>query len=168
MDIDSSAYQRGEFPVDQPMEALKTEHNMVRELFDRYFEARDANDKRDIGRHVLLLLEMHTSLEESAFYPRVREADSSLVEHCEQEHEHAKQLIERLKLMEEGDPQAEQTYRQLADAVLQHIETEEQKLFPKIQQANIDMISIGQEMQALETTLIARYMQKPIAPGLRQ
>jgi hemerythrin superfamily protein len=168
VDTDSNAHSRGEFPVDQPMEALKTDHNMVRHLFDRYFRARDVNEKKETGPHILLLLEMHASLEEAVFYPRVRDADPSLVEHCQQEHDRARQMIERLKLMDEGDPQTDQMFRQLAEAIFKHVETEEQQLFPKIAQSNIDLSAIGQEMQTFETTMIAQRLQKPVAPGLRQ
>jgi hemerythrin superfamily protein len=166
--MDDSIARRGEFPVDQPIEALRTDHQLVRQLFDRYFQAQDEGEKKDAGHHVLLLLEMHTSLEEGVFYPRVHEADPALIDHCQQEHEVAKQMIERLRIMDEADPQAEQLFRQLADAVFRHVEEEEQQLFPKVEQANLDLSAIGHEMLALETRLIAGRMQKPIAPGLRQ
>jgi hemerythrin superfamily protein len=168
VDIGSDAQRRSEFPADQPIEALKADHNLARQLFDRFFAAQDVNEKKDLGPHILLLLEMHTSLEEGVFYPRVREADPDLIEHCVQEHDQAKELIERLKLMDEGDPQTEQMYRQLADAIFGHVETEEQQLFPKIQQSGIDLGAIGQEMQIFETTMIAQRHQRPTAPGLRQ
>jgi hemerythrin superfamily protein len=166
--IDPNLRRRGEFPVDQPMEALKTDHNFVRQFFDRYFQAQDANEKREIGDHILLLLEDHTSLEEGVFYPQVRDVDPSLIDHCEQEHEQAKQLIETLKPLDEGDPQLEPMFRQLADAIFKHVDTEEQQLFPKVQQANLDLSAIGHEMAAFEIRLIADRYQKPIAPGLRQ
>ncbi|WP_292936971.1 hemerythrin domain-containing protein [Noviherbaspirillum sp.] len=168
MNIDAKTRGRGEFPVDRPMDALKADHHLVRQLFDNYFHAGDADDKRDAGSHVLLLLEMHTSLEEGVFYPRVHDADASLVEHCEQDHEQARQLIDRLKLMDESDPQAEQLFHELADAIFRHIELEEQQLFPKVQQAGLDLSAIGHEMQAFETRMNATRLQKPVAPGLRK
>lgn len=167
-DINVDARSRGEFPADQPLETLRADHHLVRQLFDRYFQAQDADEKRDVGTHVLLLLEMHTSLEEGVFYPRVREADPALIEQCEQEHEQAKQLIKTLRRMDESDPQAVQTFRQLADAIFRHVDVEEQQLFPKVRQANLDLSAIGQEMRDFETRMIAARMQKPVAPGLRQ
>lgn len=163
-----SAHRRGEFPVDRPLEALKTDHQLVRQLFDRYFQAQDDNEKKDAGAHTLLLLEMHTSLEETVFYPRVRDVDPALIDQCEHEHEQARQLIDRLKLMDESDPQAVQLFHQLADAIFQHVDIEEQRLFPKVQQANLDLSAIGNEMLAFETRVIAARTQKPVAPGLRQ
>jgi len=166
MDIETEMRRRGEFPVDQPLEALKTDHGFVRQLFEQYFQSQDASEKKGLGSHLLALLEMHTSLEERVFYPRVREVDSSLIDHCEQEHGEARQLIESLKLMEEGDPHTDDLYRRLADSVLKHVETEEQQLFPKVEQAGLDMSAIGQEMQAVEIQMIAARNQRPVAPGV--
>lgn len=168
MHIDPAMRHRGEFPVDRPMEALKTDHNFIRQLFDRYFQTQDADDKREAGTHLLLLLEMHTSLEEGVFYPRVRDADPALIDHCEQEHEQARPLIDRLKLMDETDPQTVQMFHPLQEAIFKHIDTEEQQLFPKVEQANLDLSAIGQEMLAFETRMIAGRAQRPVAPGLRQ
>jgi len=167
VDIDSNAYRRGEFPVDQPLEALKSDHRFARELFAHYFQSSDMEEKKALGRHILLLLEMHTTLEETVFYPRVRDADPSLTDHCEQEHEQARQTIKMLQLMNDGDPQADQLFHQLADAVFRHVDTEEQQLFPKIEQSTLDLSAIGYEMQAAETRMIAAHAQKPTAPGLR-
>lgn len=169
--IDSQFRDRGEFPADQPMEALRTDHRLVEQLFDRYFNARDLDEKKDFGQHILLMLEMHASVEEQVFYPRIRNADPLLVDHCEQDHEQAKQLIEQLQMSlaqnvndaADIDP----LFQQLADSVLKHVQTEEQELFPKIEQSNIDLTAIGQEMQTFETSMIAQRMQKPIAPGIR-
>lgn len=165
--MDAEMRRRGEFPVDQPMEVLKTDHQFVRTLFDRYFNASDVTQKREVGPHILLLLEMHASLEETVFYQRVRDVDPALVGRCEQEHEQARQLIDRLKIMDEGDPQAEQMFHQLADAIFRHIEAEEQQLFPKVQQAGLDLNAIGQEMLAAETRLIAGRSPRTRAPGMR-
>lgn len=168
MDIDTSLRRRGEFPVDRPLEALKTDHQFIRQLLNRYFQTQDENEKRDAGSHLLLLLEMHTSVEEGVFYPRVRDVDPALLDRCAHDHEQAEQLINRLKIMDEADPQAVALFRELADAVLSHIEVEEQQLFPKVQQANLDLSAIGQEMLALETRMSAGRAQRPAAPGLRQ
>lgn len=168
MDIDTRMRRRGEFPVNRPLDALRADHRFIRQLFDRYFQAQHEHDKRDVGAHLLLLLEMHTSLEEGVFYPRVHDVDPALLERCAHAHEQAEQLIDRLKLMDEADPQAVALFRELADAVLAHIEVEERQLIPKVQQAGLDLSAIGHEMLALETRMIAGRAQRPVAPGLRQ
>jgi len=167
VDIESQLRGRGEFPSDRPLEALKTDHDLVRQLFDRYFQTSDAGERKDLGGHLLALLEMHAELEENVFYPRVREADPSLVSHCEEEHARARQLIDALKLMDEDGQQAEPLFRQLQEAVSRHVEEEERQLFPKIEQAGLDMGALGNEMQSYEIRLIAARNQRPAAPGIR-
>ena len=110
---------------------------------------------------------MHTALEENVFYPRVRDLDSALVDRCEEDHGHASNLIETLKLTNEGDSQAEPLFRTLSEVVLRHVEDEEQQLFPKIEQSNLDLAGIGREMQDFEIRQIAARAQRPAAPGLR-
>lgn len=166
MNIDSEMRDRGEFPVDQPMDALKADHAFVRQLFDRYVQAKDATEKKDAGRHLLMLLEMHTALEEAVFYPRVRDADPTLVEQCEQDHDQAKQLMSRLRILDESDPQGGQLFRELADAIFRHFDMEEQRLFPKVLQANRDLSAIGNEMRDFGTRMMAARTPRPAAPGI--
>jgi hemerythrin superfamily protein len=168
MDNDSTQQrEQGGFPVDHPMEALKSDHQMVRQLFDRYLTTQDENVKREAGPRILMMLEMHSALEETIFYPRVRQADARLIDECEDQHHHASQMIEQLKGMDEADPQCEQMFRQLAESVLQHIEIEEHQLFPKVEQANLDLSSIGAEMQAFESSMVAGQANSIKQPGLR-
>jgi hemerythrin superfamily protein len=156
MDVNPNAHRgQGGFPVEKPTDALKADHHFVRQLFDQYLNTQDVNVKKDIGPRILLLLEMHTSLEEGVFYPRVHDVDAALVDRCENEHEQARRLMERLKGMDEGDPQADRMFRELADSILKHIDTEEQRLFPKVEQASLDLTAIGHEMEAFEASMIA-------------
>lgn len=167
MTIEAGTRRQGEFPTDQPLEALRADHALARELFERYFQAQDRGERKGIGARILALLEMHTTLEESVFYPGVRKADPALVERCGHDHDEAKQLIERLALMNDGEEQADRMFHQLADAILTHVDLEEQQLFPKVEQAVIDLAAIGHEMQACEFRLIADRAQRPAAPGVR-
>ncbi|KIF80524.1 hemerythrin domain-containing protein [Noviherbaspirillum autotrophicum] len=145
----------GAFPVDQPMQALEKDHEFVKQLFDRYCNTQDRKVKQEAGRRILELLEMHTALEEAAFYPAVSQANTALVEQCKNEHEQADQLIQQLKGMDDSDPQCDRIFQQLRDEVLQHVQVEEQQLFPAIRQANLDLQAIGLQMQAFESNMVA-------------
>lgn len=153
------------FPVDQPLETLKSDHRLVRQMFERYLTTQDRAVKSEMGPRILMLLEMHASLEEAIFYVRVREADPTLIDACEAQHHHATELIERLKGMEEGDPQCEEMFRQLADAVLHHIDIEERQLFPKVERSNLDLASIGVEMQVFEATILDGRENRALQPN---
>jgi hemerythrin superfamily protein len=170
MDINSDPTQyRGSpgFPIDQPMEALKKDHEIVRQLFDRYLNTRDVEVKRQAAPQIFSLLELHTSLEEATFYPAVRQVDASLVDEGEEEHHEAKRMIEQLKGMQPGDPQCDQMMQQLCDAVMHHVQEEEQKLFPEVERANLDLSAIGLQMQMFESNAVAAQAKASERPGMR-
>lgn len=143
------------FPTSDPLQALEKDHNFVKKLFERYFTTQDMRVKQEAGPEILELLEMHSSLEEAVFYPAVQQLNTSLVGQCQGEHEQADQLLQQLKSMDLNDPQCDSMFQQLRDAILQHIEVEEQQLFPAIRQANMDMEALGIQMQAYEANMVA-------------
>lgn len=166
MVIDSDTHRDPEgFPIHHPMDALKTDHDLVKKLFDRYLEiGHSADDRKDIGREILLRLDRHMAMEETVFYPRIREVDTELVEQCEAEHQQAKELMVQIRRMEEGDPKT-RMFQQLTNAIQAHIEYEEKQLFPKVALANIDLAGIGTEMQAFELSMIAAEAPSMQRPG---
>lgn len=153
MDTDMNE-NRGAFPVDRPVEALLRDHDTVRKLADSYLNSQDTQVKKQAATQILQLLETHSKLEESVFYPAVRNVDTSMVGHFEQEHQKADDLLESLKSMSMDDPQAEQMMRQLLDMTMHHIQEEENEFFPKVEQANMDMSPVGLQMQAFEANLV--------------
>jgi len=156
MDIDPNEHRsQSGFPVDQPLDALKADHAFVKQLFERYTTTQDMKVKEEAGPRILELLEMHASLEETVFYPAVHQIDASLVDHSEQEHQEAKQLINQLKSMQVGSAQYDQMMVQLRDSIMHHVQSEEQKLFPEVQQAGIDMTQLGIQMQAYEASMVS-------------
>jgi len=143
------------YPVDQPTQALRTDHQFVRTLFDRYLNTDNVDVKKQAGPQILMALEMHSRLEETVFYPRVRDTDPSLIGEFEDAHQQVDQMVAQLKTMDEGDPQCDALMQQLCDAVMRHVDTEEQQLFPKVEGAGLDMTALGLEMQAFEASIIS-------------
>lgn len=145
---------RGAFPADRPVEALLRDHNTVRKLAEVLANSQDMEVRKEAARQMLQLLETHSQLEESVFYPAVRNIDAQMIGHFEQEHQKTDDLLQSLKAMPMDDPQAGQMLRQLIDMTMHHIHEEEEEFFPKLEQANIDMTPIGLQMQAFEANLI--------------
>jgi hemerythrin superfamily protein len=161
MDMNPVGNRQSEgFPVDQPLQALEKDHHYVRELFGHFLNTQDVLVKQQAGPHILMALEMHAALEEAVFYPSVRSVDPALVKECEEEHAQADQLIQQLKGMDVTDPQCDRMFRHLCDAVLHHIEVEENRLFPAVRQSNIDMEALGLEMQAFEANMVTQLAQQ--------
>ena len=140
---------------DKPLDALRKDHSMVKSLFDHYLNTDDQAVKQQIGPRILMMLELHADLEEATFYPKVRHIDPELVDHGEDEHDEARQLIQQLKGMEPGNPECDSLYQQLCDTVMHHVSEEENKLFPKVEQSDLNLEALGLEMQAYEASRFA-------------
>ena len=140
--------------ADDPIAALVRDHDMVRKLADKYLNSSDMEVKKQAATQLLQAIHTHSRLEESIFYPNVRCLDDNLVRHFEQDHLKVDDLLATLQGMEADEPRAEQMMRDMLNAVLSHIEEEEQQLFPRLRQSNVDMSDIGLQMQSFEANLI--------------
>jgi hemerythrin superfamily protein len=150
----SQSTTRGAFPVDRPVDALLHDHQMVRRLADAWTRDTSAAARNQAATQLLQAIELHSRLEEGAFYPAVRQVDASLIGHFEDEHHQVDDLLAAIKNTPETDPQRDPMLRQLIDMVLQHIGQEENEFFPKLQQAHLDMTPIGLQMASFEASLV--------------
>lgn len=146
--------ERKSFSVDRPIEALITDHDMVRTLADAYFNSDSMLAKISAAEQILMLMETHSLLEESVFYPAVRDIDPSLIAHFEEAHQKTDELMAALKDMSLNDPQALPMVEEMLALHMQHIQEEENDFFPKLESANLDMTAIGLQMQAYEANLV--------------
>lgn len=137
-----------------PIQALTRDHDMVRKLADTYLNSSDMEVKKQSAIQLLQAIHTHSRLEESIFYPNVRCLDDNLVRHFEQDHLKVDDLLATLQGMQPDEPRTEALMREMLNAVLSHIDEEEQQLFPRLQRSNVDMSDIGLQMQSFEANLI--------------
>jgi hemerythrin superfamily protein len=140
--------------ADDPINALLRDHDMVRKLADTYLNSGDKEVKKQAATQLLQAIHTHSRLEESIFYPNVRCLDDNLVRHFEQDHLKVDDLIATLQGMAMDEPRAEPMMREMLNSVLSHIDEEEQQLFPRLRQSNVDMSDVGLQMQSFEANLI--------------
>ena len=140
--------------ADDPIAALVRDHDMVRKLADKYLNSSDMEVKKQAATQLLQAIHTHSRIEESVFYPNVRCLDDNLVRHFEQDHLKVDDLLATLQGMAPDEPRAEPMMRELLSSLMSHIEEEENNLFPRLRQSNVDMSDIGLQMQALEANLI--------------
>jgi hemerythrin superfamily protein len=143
-------HRKGLSTMDNPIGSLKADHDFVRHLFSSYRGTSDQAVKKEAAQRSMMLVALHTELEEQVFYPAVREIDPDLIAHSLDEHREAKQLMSQLQGMQPGDAQFDRVFLQFASAVEEHLNDEEQKLFPEVQSANLNMKELGAKMQTWE------------------
>ena len=157
----------GAFPVDRPVEALMRDHDLVRQLAQHYLHSDSMEVKKQAASQILQALHTHSRLEESVFYPGVRDVDPGMIGHFEQEHGKADNLVATLQGMSVDNPRADQLMRELIDMSMHHMQEEEEQLFPKLEAARMDMTPIGLEMASLEANLIHMQAQASVTPAHR-
>jgi hemerythrin superfamily protein len=140
--------------TDDPIQALVRDHDMVRKLADKSLNSSDMEVKKQAAIQLLPAIHTHSRLEESIFYPNVRCLDEDLVKHFEQDHLKVDDLLATLQGMAPDEPRAEPMMREMLNAVLAHIQEEENELFPRLRQSNADMSDIGLQMQSFEANLV--------------
>jgi hemerythrin superfamily protein len=152
--------------ADDPILALERDHDMVRKLADKYLNSNDMAVKKQAATQLLQAIHTHSRLEESIFYPNVRCLDENLVRHFEQDHLKVDDLLATLQGMAPDAPRAEPMMREMLNAVLAHIQEEEDQLFPRLRQSNADMSDIGLQMQSFEANLV--HMQGQASDQVRR
>ena len=155
------------FPVDRPVEALVRDHDMVRTLVEAYRSSDSDAVRINAAEQILMLLETHSMLEESVFYPAVRDIDPDMISHFEEEHQKTDDMLAQLKRSSLNDPEALPMLEQVIEMTLHHIEEEENEFFPMLEQANMDMTALGLQMQAYEANLVHTQAQNS-QPGMRK
>jgi hemerythrin superfamily protein len=152
--------------IDHPLDMLLRDHATVRKLAGKYCGTDDVAVKQHAAKQILQALYTHSRVEESVFYPGVRQLDAAMIAHFEQDHQKVDDLVATLQGMSPDDPQADRLMRELIASTLHHIEQEEKEFFPKLERANVDMAPLGLEMQSFEANLV--HMQAQAGIGARK
>lgn len=149
------ARNQGSFSSEDPTKGLEHDHNYVRKLMQNYLSSQDIEVKKNAGPKICEALEMHTSLEEAAFYPKVKELNSALIDHCMEDHQRADELIKQMQELEPGEAEYDDLMQQLHDSVTEHMILEEQQLFTQVRDSNVDLHELSLQMQSYESNLVA-------------
>src|SRR5437764_8717544 len=137
-----------EFLTANPAVALlKEDHDRVKELFDRFEEARTRPAKLKIVRAALVELKVHAAIEEELFYPAVRKpVGKEIMNEADEEHHVAKLLTAELDAMDGSESHFDAKFKVLAENVRHHIEEEEHEMLPKAESAKLDFGALADKM----------------------
>lgn len=135
-------------------ELLQQQHAHIAALMERAREERDEERRVMLLGHIAEELTLHATLEERLLYPRLEEVGLA-EERVNSVHEHGivKELIARILVLERHDPEVGDTLDQLEEAVREHVQAEEEGLFPLLftRFERDELERIGEQMeQAIE------------------
>jgi hemerythrin superfamily protein len=137
---------------------LKADHEEVSELLEEFEEA-DDDDKQDLAMSICTALTVHAQIEEEIFYPAAREElegdDLELVNEADVEHGAVKQLIAQIEALDGSDDHFNAMVKVLGEYVKHHVAEEENELFPKLEDSDLDLSELGQRLQQRKTELMA-------------
>lgn len=117
---------------------LVEDHEEVKQLFRDIETASDAKTRRDKADQVTAELVRHSVAEEMYLYPTARNAipnGDRLADDEIQEHAEAEELLKRWEKLDGDDPEFMSVFKEMSQAVLDHIQEEEDELFPELQTA---------------------------------
>jgi hemerythrin superfamily protein len=131
---------------------LSEDHKHVLSLFKEFEKLRghkNSDDKKkQIVQQICVDLTIHAKAEEEFFYPAARQVikDQEITDEAYVEHSTAKELIQQLQTMRPSDDYYDAKVLVLQEYISHHIKEEEEKIFPAMKKAKMDLESLGEEV----------------------
>lgn len=138
---------------------LICEHEGISGLFREYERIRhepgSGDRKAELVKRICDELAVHTRIEETIFYPaaRLAIADDDLIDEAEVEHAGAKELIARLESLWPGEHHYDASVTILGRYFTQHVKEEQDRIFAKVRQSELNLRELGMKMTRLREEL---------------
>jgi hemerythrin superfamily protein len=130
---------------------LRDDHERIRALLERLKFARD---KEELLPKLEKEIRIHSELEEDLFYPAVREVDGAWVDVALDAHQRVDELLEDLIDAVEEEEEFEQKLTELEEHLNAHIEDEEIKVFPQVEEQWEEQLDeLGSQMTQMKEDL---------------
>ncbi|MEC5387413.1 hemerythrin domain-containing protein [Uliginosibacterium sp. H3] len=131
---------------------LVQDHKEVKALFEKFegLSDRSKASKKKLADQICEALTLHTQIEEEIFYPAVRAAikDGDMMDEAIVEHASAKDLIAQIQEMDPGEDLYDAKVKVLSELIEHHVKEEEEEMFPKVKKTSLDLVSLGEQMEA--------------------
>ena len=133
------------------IELLKEDHDRVDKLFQKV-KATEEGEHKALFEKIKEELETHTHIEETIFYPKLKEKEElkDIVLEGIEEHHQAKIFLRELSNLVEDSEKFEPKLKVLMEDVEHHVQEEEGEMFPKVEKAfdSTELQELGKEMAA--------------------
>lgn len=139
---------------------LTADHDEARKMFKEYEDLGDRAyvSKKKLATEVCNALTVHAKIEEEIFYPALRSQGKEfqdLLDEAEVEHSGAKELIAQIEAMDPEDDLYDAKVKVLGEQIDHHATEEEDEMFPKTRKTDLDLVAMGQQLQARKEELMA-------------
>lgn len=156
------AASRSPQPSADAIAILTEDHDKVKNLFEQFatlHDDRGYEEAAEIAQQICNELTIHATVEEEIFYPEIRDEldDEDMLDEAEIEHSVAKDLIAQIESMEPSDDKYAARVTVLGEYVNHHIEEEQNEMFPKAKEAEIDLEALGERILARKEELKSDY-----------
>lgn len=117
---------------------IKQDHRRVESLFEQFETLIGLPGQARTGliEEICDELMVHTTVEEQVLYPEARRVmEGETVDHAEQEHQQADELIKRVRACDPAGTEIEQAMLELKQTVMHHVQEEEHDFLPRMEEA---------------------------------
>jgi len=127
---------------------LRADHKLVSDLFAEVEKTRKPDKKQLLVEQICQELTIHATVEEEIFYPAVKKAlkDDELVPEALVEHARLKALIAELEGAEGDDEMYDAHVKVLSEYVKHHVKEEQNEMFPKVKETDLDLVDLGAQI----------------------
>ena len=117
------------------IELLKADHDKVDRLFQKV-KATEESEHKALFEKIREELEIHTHIEETIFYPKMKEEQEleDIVLEGIEEHHQAKIFLRELSSLTEDSEKFEPKLKVLMEDITHHVQEEEGEMFPKVEE----------------------------------
>lgn len=132
------------------IELLKKDHNELRGYFSTYKASDSDSEKHKIFEKIKAKLDVHTHIEETVFYPKIKEhkeLEDITLEGIE-EHHVGDVLVREISNLKDESEKFEPKMDVLIESTEHHLQEEEGKMFPKVEKifSESELDELGKQM----------------------
>jgi hemerythrin superfamily protein len=134
------------------IELLKADHRKVERLFQKVKADKEGEQHQELFKQIKAELEVHTHIEETIFYPKIKEEKEleDIVLEGIEEHHQAKMFLRELSNLVEDSEKFEPKLKVLMEDITHHVQEEEGEMFPKVEEIfdETTLNELGTQMDA--------------------
>jgi len=146
---------------------LQRDHRQVESWFHACESLSDDQQKAELIQRICMALQVHAQIEEEIFYPRARAetGEEGLVQEAIQEHAEVKRMVAEIEQRQAQGQDCTEQLEAMRQAVMHHVQEEENEMFPKVRSSDIDLFALGSELATRRSELMQQMTAQKSQPN---